>query len=171
MCSTLYCWPRSRTSSRASAVGRSKRSNGSASATILRISSSMRGKSSSRDRRRRIDVVIEAVLERRAEGELRAGEEAHDGAGHDVGAAVPQHVERFGVLRSVRTAKECSPPPCGQFAVEIDDGTVHLGGDGGLGQAFADGLGHVARPGAGGNLADGAVGNFRVGMEGFSRKG
>ena len=33
---------------RASAVGRSKRSNGSASSTILRISSSMRGKSSSR---------------------------------------------------------------------------------------------------------------------------
>ena len=50
------------------------------------------------DRRRRVDVVIEAVFEGRPEGELHAGKQPHDGPGHDVGAAMPQHVERFGVL-------------------------------------------------------------------------
>ena len=119
----------------------------------------MRGKSASVMRRRRIDVVIEAVFERRAEGELRAGEETHDGAGHDVGGAVAQDFQRLGVFRGedgeghFRVAGR-------QFAVEIDDGAVHLGGDGVLGQALADGFGHVARPGAGGDFAARAVGEF-----------
>ena len=46
------------------------------------------------------------------------------------------------------------------FPVEIDDLPVHLGGDGGGGQALADGLGDLARPGAGGDFADRTVGEL-----------
>src|SRR5262249_51928979 len=49
-------------------------------------------------RRSRFDVVIEAVLDRWPEGELDAGKEPHDRAGHDVGAAMPQDEQRIGIL-------------------------------------------------------------------------
>ena len=57
----------------------------------------MRGKSSSLIGAVEIDVVVEAVLDGRAEGQADAGEEPHDGPGHDVGARMPQHAERFRV--------------------------------------------------------------------------
>ena len=75
-------------------------------------------------------------------------------------AAVAQHVERLGVLVGEDLEGQLAIAVA-QFAVEIDDGVVDLGGDGGLGQPFADGLGHLARPGAFGHLADGAVGKFQ----------
>ena len=88
-----------------------------------------------------------------------AGEEPHDGPGHDVGAAVPQHVERFAVLVGEDLEGD-APPFGGQLAVEVDDRAVDLGGDGGLGEPLADALGDVARPGAGGDLLDRAVGEL-----------
>src|SRR5712692_4325533 len=42
-----------------------------------------------------IEVVIEPVLNRRPEPELRAWEELEDGARHDVRGRVPQRVEVF----------------------------------------------------------------------------
>ena len=63
--------------------------------------------------------------------------------------AVGQHLKRqFAIAR-------------GQFAVQIDDRVIDLGGDGGLGQPLADRRGHVARPGAFGYLADGTIGEFQ----------
>src|SRR5207253_7678281 len=55
----------------------------------------------------------------------------------------------------------------GQLAVEIDDLAVDLGGDGGLGEALADGLGDLARPGAAADFALRAVGEFQGQHEGF----
>src|SRR5262249_54145821 len=50
------------------------------------------------DQRGRVDVVVEAVLDGRAEGELHSGKQPHDGAGHDVGAAMAKDVEGLAVL-------------------------------------------------------------------------
>ena len=41
-----------------------------------------------RDAVRQVDVVVEAVLDRRPGGELGVGPEAQDGGGHDVGAGM-----------------------------------------------------------------------------------
>jgi len=48
-------------------------------------------------RRVAVDVVIEAVLDGGAEGQLDAGEETHDRPGHDVGAGMAQDVEGLAV--------------------------------------------------------------------------
>ena len=109
------------------------------------------------DRRRRVDVVVEAVLQRRTEGELRAGEKPHHGPGHDVGGAMPQHLEGVGIL--VRENLEMNLAVAGrQLAVQVDNGAIDLGRHRRLGQALADRFGHIARPGAFGNLLGGAVG-------------
>ena len=49
-------------------------------------------------------------------------------------------------------------PGSTNLTIEIDNGAIDLGGDGGLGQSLADGLGHLAGTGAGGDLTRGAVG-------------
>ena len=85
-----------------------------------------------------VKVVIEAVLNGGANGELGAGVQAHHGLGHDVGGGVP-----IGVLALGRVEGEDL-----QGAVLLDGGAqiadlpVNLGGAGGLVQAHADGLGH-----------------------------
>src|SRR5439155_2592202 len=40
-----------------------------------------------------INVVVEAVLDGRTEGQLDPGKQAHDRSGHDMGTTVPEHVE------------------------------------------------------------------------------
>ena len=82
---------------------------------------------------------------------------------------MPQHFERFGVFR--REDGERHFAVVGQFAVEIDDGAVYLGGDGGLGQTLADRFGHVARAGADGDLTARAIGEFQDRHGGDSWKG
>ena len=51
------------------------------------------------DRLRELEVVVEAVLDRRADRDLGAGVEAPDGLGEQVRGRVAQDVERVGVLR------------------------------------------------------------------------
>ena len=53
-----------------------------------------------RDAVRKLDVVIKAVLDRRAGGELGVGPEAQDGGGEHVGAGMPDALQ-FGHLRAV----------------------------------------------------------------------
>ena len=77
----------------------SNRSNGSASLTILRHlgldgRKVVLGEAAAVD----LDVVVEAVRRGGPEGELHAGEEPHDGPGHDVRRRVAQDVERLAVL-------------------------------------------------------------------------
>ena len=51
------------------------------------------------DRLRELEVVVEAVLDRRADGDLRSGIETPDGLGQEVRRRVAQDVERVGILR------------------------------------------------------------------------
>ena len=46
---------------------------------------------------RAVEVVVVAVGQRRAEGQVHVGKEPHDGPRHDVCARVPQHAQGFGV--------------------------------------------------------------------------
>src|SRR5204862_459513 len=78
----------------------------------------------------------EAVFDGRAERQLDAGEQAHDSAGHDVGAAMAQDVERLAIL--VGEDLEGNLAIGNELAIEIDDRAVDLGGDGSLGQTRAD---------------------------------
>src|SRR5579884_2521754 len=107
------------------------------------------------DRSRAVDVIVKAVLQRGPEGQLSAGKQPHDGPGHDVSAAVPQHGQGVGVL--VREQLKGQLALSGQLAVEINNIPVELGRDGRLGEAFADRLSHIPRPGAGSDLLAGAI--------------
>ena len=56
---------------------------------------------------RQLDVVVEAVLDRRPGGELRLRPDAQDGRGQDVGAGMPDalqlgHGRTFMDVRSIR---------------------------------------------------------------------
>ena len=46
------------------------------------------------------EIVIEAVLGRRAEGDLGAGIKLLHRLGHDMGAVVADHLQRIGMLRA-----------------------------------------------------------------------
>ena len=107
---------------------------------MRRISSSMRGKSSSLQRRRHVDVVVKAVLDGRPERQLDAGEQPHHRTGHDVRTAMAQNVQRFAVfvgedLEGERARHLPSPQPKRervwvrgrQFTIEVDNGAVDLG--------------------------------------------
>ena len=81
-----------------------------------------------------LEVVVEAVLHRRADGELGAGPELEDGLGHDVRRRVPQHVAAlFGV---VGDDADCGA--VGQRRREVDFVAVDRRGDRRLGQAPSD---------------------------------
>ena len=80
---------------------------------------------------RQVEVVVEAVLDRRADGELGAREQLGDGLGHDVRRRVSQHVTPgFGVGRDDGDAR-----PSGNGRREVDLLAVGGGGDGCLGQS------------------------------------
>ena len=103
------------------------------------------------DGRRRVDVVVETVLQGRSEGELSAREQPHDGPGHDVSGAVAQHFESLRVL----IGQDLKVHFAGrQFTFEIHDRSVDPSSDGRLGQPLADAFGHVARPGSFRDLLD-----------------
>ena len=109
------------------------------------------------NRSRRMDVVIEAVFERRAERELHAGKQPADGAGHDMRAAVAEDIERLGVFLGEDLQGVFAG---GKFGHEIDDVAVELGGERVLGEAFADRFGDLFAGGAGGVFFGRAVGEF-----------
>src|SRR5256885_2605813 len=54
------------------------------------------------DRLRELEVVVEAVLDRRADRDLRSRIKAADGLGEQVRGRVPQDVERVGIVRVAR---------------------------------------------------------------------
>ena len=92
------------------------------------------------------EVVIEAVLDRRADGDLGAGIEVLHRLGHDVGAVVADHRQR----RLVLVADEAHPGAVRQLAVEVLELAVDLHHRRRLGQARADrcrelGAGHRLR--------------------------
>ena len=98
MCSTLNSCFSSRQSAIASSRGIVEPLERLVGLDDLRISASMRGKSSSESGCSKSEVVVEAGAGRGAERQLHAVEQPHHGLGHDVGGAVPHDGQRFGVF-------------------------------------------------------------------------
>ena len=63
---------------------------------LSRIRASIAGRSSGRQRPRQQEVVVEPVVDDRADAELRAREQVQDGLGQDVGGAVAHRPELAG---------------------------------------------------------------------------
>ncbi len=101
-----------------------------------------------------LEVVVEAVLDDRADGVLGAGPEPAHGLGHDVGGGVPEDLAAgLGVL-----GHDGDRRPVGQRRLEVHLAPVDGGGDGRLGQAGPDGLGQLGGRRALGQLPHRAVG-------------
>jgi hypothetical protein len=103
---------------------------------------------------RQVEVVVEAVLDRRADGELGAGEQLGHRLRHHVRRGVAEHVASLvGAGRH-----DGHPGAVGQGAPQIDGLPVHLCGHGVLGQAPSDALRQPLGGGAGRQRALGTVG-------------
>ena len=85
----------------------------------------------------KVDVIVEAVFNGRADGEFRAGIQSPDSLGHDVGGGVPVGVLAFGGVegQNFEGAVLC------QRRAQIRGLPVNFAGTGGLVQARADGFG------------------------------
>ena len=126
--------PRSARSPRRSAM--SRRSKGSSAATCSRIFSSMRSRSSSPGRVAvgELDVVVEAVGDRRADRDLRLRPELQHGLGQDVGRVVADQLERLGDL----VGDDLDLLAAAQGRREVAQLAVVLDRERGLGEAGAD---------------------------------
>ena len=101
-----------------------------------------------------LEVVVEAVLDDRADGVLGARPEPADGLGHDVGGGVPEDLAAgLGV-----PGHDGDRRPVGQRRFEVHLAAVDGGGDGRLGQAGPDGTGEFGGRRALGQLPLRAVG-------------
>ena len=85
------------------------------------------------------EVVEEAAVDHRADGDLGAGEQALHGLGQQVGGGVAQHVQRVGML----VGDDLERGVVGDDEAGVHQLAVHLAAQGGLGQARADGQGDV----------------------------
>jgi hypothetical protein len=104
--------------------------------------------------RRELEVVVEAVLHRRADGERGAGEQLQHRLGHHVGGGVADRVQpTLG-----RGRDDLDLVAVGQLPVEVALGAVHHPDDGVLGQSAADPRGQLDHGGAGGNRSLRVVG-------------
>jgi hypothetical protein len=100
------------------------------------------------------EVVVEAVLDGRADRELGAGEQPGDGLGHHVRRGVSEHVASLVGPRRDDRHRCAVVQRCG----EVGLGAVDDRGDRRLLQAGADGGGQIERGGILGQLAFGSVG-------------
>jgi hypothetical protein len=100
------------------------------------------------------EVVVEAVLDHRADGHLRSRKKLLHGLGQNVRAIVPDQLQRPRVL----AAEELDSGVPGDRIGEIGHRAVERHGDGALGQRLGDALRDLAAGGAGGVLALGAIG-------------
>ena len=93
MISTLNGWSRSTMNARASAGVISLSSNGWSAAMLSRIRASIARQVVGRQRARQQQVVVEAVVDDRADAELGAREQVHDRLGQDVRSRVAHRAE------------------------------------------------------------------------------
>ncbi|MNS68507.1 hypothetical protein D3C72_1017910 [compost metagenome] len=110
------------------------------------------------------EVVIEAVLDGRADGDLGAGEELLHGLGQHVGGVVTDGLQRLGIVAHQQAEVAVAVDDAVQvalLAVPDDQGRL-------LGQRGRDGGGHVAARRAGRILTHGAVGEFQFDHDGRS---
>ena len=90
------------------------------------------------ERRAAIEVVVEAVVDRRADRDLRAGEQALHRIGDDVRRVVADRVERVGRLAGQDLERRVAV----ERARQIDVGAVRFREDRGLREAGPDRLAH-----------------------------
>ncbi len=101
-----------------------------------------------------VEVVVEAVLDRRPDRHLGAGVELLHRLGHHVGGVVADQVERLGVA----VGEDRDLGPVGKRRREVAQLTVDADRQRGLGQARPDRRGGVGPGGAVGQLQRRAVG-------------
>ncbi len=109
-----------------------------------------------RERAADLEVVVEAVLDRRADAELGHREEVLDRLGHDVCRRVAQDVERLGAL----VGDDLDGVAVRDDLERVDHLAVDLAGDGGLREARPDRSGDVGDARALGHLLLAAVGQL-----------
>ncbi|MND23535.1 hypothetical protein D3C80_139400 [compost metagenome] len=102
------------------------------------------------------EVVIEAVLDDRADRHLRAGPKLLHGLGHDVGGIVADEFQRTLVF-----TRDDLDLAIGDGIGQIAHGAVKRNGDGLLGKRFGNGFGNLAAGRAGGVAADGSIGKCK----------
>ena len=158
MISSLKRW--SLNSFRASSAGISSRMNGCSSAMISRIRASIRSRSSGWNvpgvpsaRGRQLEVVVEAVLDRRADAERGPGEQVEHSLGEDVGRRVADREQAPTRVR--RHDRDLIP--VGEGVHEVPFLAVDHGDHRRLAQALADLGRQLAGGGAGRDLALGTV--------------
>ena len=88
-----------------------------------------------------LDVVVPAVLQRRADAEVGAGEQMLYRLGHHMGRGVPESVLAALVLKG----EDLQGAVLVQNGAQVAHLAVHLGSAGALVEAHADALGHVGR--------------------------
>ncbi len=99
------------------------------------------------DRLRELEVVVEAVLDRRADRDLDAGIEAADGLGEQVRGRMAQHVEGIRIVRVPRR-QDLDRLPVGERQAQVLDVAVLADQHGLLGQLRPDRAGGVQAGGA-----------------------
>ena len=109
------------------------------------------------DRLRELEVVVEAVLDRRADRDLRAGVETPDRLGEQVRRRVAEDVERIRVL-GVARREDLDRLPVLERQPEVLHLPVRAHEDGLLGELGADGGGRVETRRAVGKFEFGRVG-------------
>ena len=138
----------------------SERTNGWSALTISRIRRLDGRQVVVGERRpaRQLEVVVEAVLDRRPDRELGPGEQLGDGLGHDVGRGVAQHVATgVGVVGDDRHAGRHRPAAARDRPRDANRLIGDRDGDGRFGQALADRPGDVRGGGPGRVLPVGTV--------------
>ena len=107
-----------------------------------------------RERRRDLEVVVEAVLDRGAESDLRVGTQPSHRRRQHVRGGVPQHAERF----RIALGEDAERAARAQGRHEVLDLSVDGDGDGGREQPLADRAYDVGGERAGGDGARRSVG-------------
>ncbi len=110
------------------------------------------------ERRLAGEVVIEPVLDGRADRDLRAGEQFLHRLGHDVAGVVADGVERLGAV----ARQDLELAAARQRAVEVVESPIELDEHGAFLQRFGDGGGDVTARGAVFELALRAVGENQI---------
>ena len=91
-----------------------------------------------------VDVVVEAVFDGRADGQLHAGVQRFERLGHEVGRGVPVG----GFAGVVVPGQDVDGGVVGQGAVQVAHFAVDADGEGVAGEAFGDAGGEVVARGA-----------------------
>jgi len=101
------------------------------------------------------EVIVEAIVGRRTEGDLRAGKQRLDRFGQNVGEIVPRQFQRLGLVPR-RDQRELGIR--GEGSGQVNQFAIDTRRQGRLGQAGADCRRHVGRSRASGHFAHGTIG-------------